>query len=382
VIVEDLLVLSTVCCALSVSLNIIGVSIYDIRTSRRNSLTQKKPRSIQPVVSIILPVKNNELTVTDCLDSLNRGSYKKLQIIIADNASTDNTKKLIRRYIKVHPKKNIKLYQKRQPSSELELISKAFKIHAEGSIIMVLDPCCAVEKTALRKAVNYFNLEPETDRLLLNNTLAPSMTLHGLLQDYGSFLGNRINKTNSTLNFLKMADYRNNQLYKKDSFQQLINKRVNIKRSKPVGGREAKYLSDAMIYKHPLKIRNFIHATNSLHNSTFRLNYAGSTTYFKAVNIIVNVINNLSVLSIPFLLLYFTYLAVSLKQPVFLLSCWSALYLFMIFTIMENEGLNWNQKLKYIILLPVSYVSVYAVTLRRYIQILLETYTFISKRKI
>jgi glycosyltransferase involved in cell wall biosynthesis len=55
-----------------------------------------------PSFSIIICTHNGAKTLTQCLNSLNNQSYPKakLEILIIDNASTDNTKKIVNRFIK------------------------------------------------------------------------------------------------------------------------------------------------------------------------------------------------------------------------------------------------------------------------------------------
>ncbi len=48
----------------------------------------------QPLVSIIIPTKNTAHTIKDCLNSIKKQTYKNIEIIIVDNFSNDNTKRL------------------------------------------------------------------------------------------------------------------------------------------------------------------------------------------------------------------------------------------------------------------------------------------------
>jgi glycosyltransferase involved in cell wall biosynthesis len=51
-----------------------------------------------PLVSTIIPTKNSSKTLTKCLDSIKNQYYKKLEIIIVDNYSTDNTLQIAKQY--------------------------------------------------------------------------------------------------------------------------------------------------------------------------------------------------------------------------------------------------------------------------------------------
>lgn len=52
----------------------------------------------QPLVSVIVTTYNNKATLGACLASIADQSYKRIEIIVVDNNSTDTTKKIAHRY--------------------------------------------------------------------------------------------------------------------------------------------------------------------------------------------------------------------------------------------------------------------------------------------
>ena len=96
-----------------------------------------------PIVSIGLPVYNGEDFLKYALDSLLSQTFRDFELIISDNASTDNTPKICQeyvlrdkriRYIKIKRDKNIyervcNLYELSQ--REVDLYSDTFKINIE-----------------------------------------------------------------------------------------------------------------------------------------------------------------------------------------------------------------------------------------------------------
>ena len=63
----------------------------------------------QPLISIGLPVYNGEKHIQETLDSLTRQSFKNFEIVICDNASTDKTEEICRKYVEKDPR--IKYHQ-------------------------------------------------------------------------------------------------------------------------------------------------------------------------------------------------------------------------------------------------------------------------------
>lgn len=57
-----------------------------------------------PKVSIIVPVYNADDYLTECLDSLKNQSLTSIEIICVNNGSTDNSKLIIQKYIKLDPR--------------------------------------------------------------------------------------------------------------------------------------------------------------------------------------------------------------------------------------------------------------------------------------
>ena len=58
----------------------------------------EQPKSIAPVVSVIVPARNEEACLGDCLESLTRQEGVTFEIIVVDDASTDHTAAIARSF--------------------------------------------------------------------------------------------------------------------------------------------------------------------------------------------------------------------------------------------------------------------------------------------
>lgn len=52
----------------------------------------------KPLVSVIVPTKNSSVYLESCLKSITDQSYPNIELVVVDNGSTDNTKKIAKKY--------------------------------------------------------------------------------------------------------------------------------------------------------------------------------------------------------------------------------------------------------------------------------------------
>lgn len=94
------------------------------------------------MVSIIVPVYNVEKYIEKCLESLISQTLKELEIIIVNDGSSDNSKKIIEKYLDKFS--NIKYYEKE--NGGLSSARNYGIKNASGDYIGFLDPDDYVEK--------------------------------------------------------------------------------------------------------------------------------------------------------------------------------------------------------------------------------------------
>lgn len=111
-----------------------------------------------PLVSIIIPVYNTEKYLKKCLDSVVYQTYQNLEIIIINDASTDNSKEIIKAYAQNFNK--IKVINKKENEGLSEARNLGMTL-AQGDYLFYLDSDDWISKEAIQKLV-MLALEYET----------------------------------------------------------------------------------------------------------------------------------------------------------------------------------------------------------------------------
>jgi glycosyltransferase involved in cell wall biosynthesis len=118
------------------------------------NIIKKEKRSINPLITIITPVKNDVLNIKKTMKSVLRQNYKNFEYIIVDGSSTDGTLEVIKNVIKNNGKKikcisakDINLWQ---------AINRGIKL-SSGDIIGIINSNDVYYKNALNIVKKYFN---------------------------------------------------------------------------------------------------------------------------------------------------------------------------------------------------------------------------------
>jgi O-antigen/teichoic acid export membrane protein/glycosyltransferase involved in cell wall biosynthesis len=119
---------------------------------------KKRPHTPAPLVSVLMPVHNGERFIAQAIDSVLGQSYRNFELIIINDASTDNTAQILKQY-ENHPKMRI-CHNPTQlgvsPSWNLALQ------HCQGQFIAKLDADDFYGPDQLESVVDFFRSHPET----------------------------------------------------------------------------------------------------------------------------------------------------------------------------------------------------------------------------
>jgi glycosyltransferase involved in cell wall biosynthesis len=104
-------------------------------------------------LSVIIPTHNSSEIIDRVLAAVFQNEGVQKEVIVVDDASTDNTLKIVRRY----PCKVIPLREKAGPGGARNIGAR----EAQGPILMFMDADALLEKETLRKILRRFREAPE-----------------------------------------------------------------------------------------------------------------------------------------------------------------------------------------------------------------------------
>lgn len=113
-----------------------------------------------PVLSAVIATYNRSKKLVDAVKSVEGGSFpkNKIEILIVDDCSTDNTKRVVEDLTKKY--RNIKYLRTSRNSGPAAARNIGIK-HSKGEYVFFTDDDCIVSKGALLKYVEFLNKNPK-----------------------------------------------------------------------------------------------------------------------------------------------------------------------------------------------------------------------------
>jgi glycosyltransferase involved in cell wall biosynthesis len=392
-VLESLLIFSGITGMAAALLNLVGANLYDIQALKQQRLQRLHPYSRQyrrrPLVTVLIYTHNAERTIEDCLNSLVKSSYRHTQIIVADNASADATKMLVRNFMAEHPKLKIKLYARRSFSAKNQVLKNAHKLYSKGELIFLLNANVQLTDNAIKQAVGRFNIEPTLDILTINQRRLPALRAAALLQDFDLMLNSRARKANSFFNADYFANLQPASVYTNSALTRLLKMPQITSALLQLGDKTLRqnYAADVIAYipaatlrqligSYLMQKRNQLSALLGSYRLLINKQNPDHSVFLVWLRYPLSILFATASLIAPVVTAYFIYLAFSLRQPAFLMVLWSAVGLFLIYTVLEDDWLKLFQKAKYICLIPLTYSWLFALAILQYF---VPAVTFIYK---
>ena len=360
-------------------LMLIGSSVYDVDAIKQSKkpqfVTKTKIKRYRPLVSIVIPVFNEEIGINRCLNGLNKLRYRKVEIIVADDKSTDQTRQIIRAYIKNHPDRNIRLVCKRKNGGRGAAINLGAK-HAKGEIVIAFDADCIFDKHSIHRLVAHF-ADDRVAAVAANVRVMDNGTVLSMLEKLEYLISFRSKKFNTITNSEYIiggagASYRKLILDKEGGFDESM-KTEDIEFSMRIAknnGTKAKliYASDYLVHTEPVP------TYQGLFRQRYRWKFGSLQALYKNRALVISsnhsqnkfmgwvrlplaIWSEVMLLLEPILFGLFVYIAVVGKNPWLFISASLAYAIVTWLAIWSDEHYSTSTRLKLSFLAPFMYVA-------------------------
>jgi cellulose synthase/poly-beta-1,6-N-acetylglucosamine synthase-like glycosyltransferase len=154
--------LETIIFITSISIFFLRTIIFLIGAARENRILSKHQNIDEyPFVSVLIPARNEELNIENCIGSISESSYPKdkYEIIVINDRSSDSTQEILENLKESH--NNLRIIRITEPDENRNLQGKTHALqegfdNALGSIILMTDADCIVGKDWIKSTVEAF----------------------------------------------------------------------------------------------------------------------------------------------------------------------------------------------------------------------------------
>jgi cellulose synthase/poly-beta-1,6-N-acetylglucosamine synthase-like glycosyltransferase len=354
----------------------------------KNKKPTKRTRYPRPLVSVVMAAYNEEVGITACLESIKKNTYKKIEVIIIDNGSADNTKKLVKEFIKKRSSTNFRLVARKGNYGKGDSITYGIKKFAKGELVMTLDADTILDKNAIKNAIVYFR-DPKVQGIAANVQVIKERTIINLLQRFEHLVGYRSKKLYSVANceFIVggvASTYRREimkkvRYYDKDTVTEDIGLSLKIvglgnKDNKIVYAVDVVAKTDGVgSFKALLRQRYRwkMGGLQNLHkNRKLFFNrdpkYSKSLTFYR---IPMAYIGEVLMMIEPLVLAYVIYLSIVYSTSELFIGAYMMMVIYILLTVYNDENLSFWQKIKQSTYAPILYFVFYLMSIVQIVSI-------------
>jgi len=161
-----------------------GIFILTTFFENKKKIYEPEKERTLPFVSLIVPCFNEKDNVAGVLNSILDLNYpkEKLEILVIDDGSTDNTLKIAKQFQAKH--EQIQVFHKENGGKHTALNLALGKV--KGEIVGCVDADCYVEKNALKTMLRYFETPNVAAVVATIKILRPDSILQGI--QYAEYL--------------------------------------------------------------------------------------------------------------------------------------------------------------------------------------------------
>lgn len=357
---------------------IVGANIYDIGQMRRQLKPLKRKRGLRPLVTVLIPAHNEEMGVIRSLESVRKNTYRKRQIIVVDDCSTDTTRKLVWRYIQEHPKMNIRLLRKQTNVGKGEAMNHALRRGVEGDLVMTLDADSLLHRKAISNAVKHFD-DPLVVGMAANVQIADNGSFLSMLQKVEHMIGYRSKKfytlTNSEFivggvaSTYRTAEIKKVKFYDTDTITEDIGLSMKLlsqgnKHQRIIYAADVLAMTEGVqtykaLFKQRYRWKMGMLQNLVKHKSMIGSNDSRYSHMLSKYRLPMSVFSECTLLLEPLIFAYIVYLSVVSRSPSIFLGAYLTITLYVLWTVWPDEHMGNKSKLRVSAYAPFMYFIFY-----------------------
>ncbi len=382
-------------------LYLVGANFYDVWQQRRKGKTTVWPRveyeaecaataswslravpEVPGLVSIVIAAHNEEPVIVRTLESIRRSTYPFFEVLVADDASTDLTGKLVRDYQLRHPEMDLHIVRMRKNVGKGAALNSALRRHARGQFVMTMDADSIIAPDAITNALSYFD-DPYVAGVAANVQILEETTALGILQRFEHMIGYRSKKLYSLLNCefvvggvastYRMRVLRKVGFYDTDTLTEDIGLSTKItslgnRRFRMIYGADVVAKTEGVLTLRALakqrfrwkygSIQNLIKYRGMMLNPSRR--YSRTLTYYRMP---MALLSEFTLLISPLAWTYAVYWSLVTRTPALIIGAYLTITAYTLLTVWMDEHLTRRERAKLSVYAPTAYFLFYIMDL-------------------
>lgn len=382
-------------------LYLVGANFYDVWQQRRKGMrsvrlpveyeaecaatatwTRRALPEVPGLVSIVIAAHNEELVIVRTLESIRRSTYRSFEVLVADDASTDLTRRLVRDYQVRHSEMDLRIVRMRKNVGKGAALNSALRRHARGQFVMTLDADSIIEPYAITNALSYFD-DPHVAGVAANVQILEETTVLGILQRFEHMIGYRSKKLYSLLNCefvvggvastYRMRVLRKVGFYDTDTMTEDIGLSAKItslgnRRFRMIYGADVVAKTEGVLTFRALakqryrwkygSIQNLIKYRGMTLNPSRR--YTGTLTYYRMP---MALLSEFTLLVSPLAWTYAVYWSLVTRTPGLILGAYATITAYTLLTVWMDDNLTARERARLSIYVPTAYFLFYIMDL-------------------
>ncbi|MFC4395095.1 MULTISPECIES: glycosyltransferase family 2 protein [Micrococcaceae] len=378
-----------------------GANFYDIWQQRRKGIRGVRlPTAFQPecaatatwtlralpevpgLVSIVIAAHNEEAVIVRTLDSIRRNNYRSFEVLVADDASSDLTGRLVRDFQLRHPEMNLRLVRMHRNVGKGAALNAVLRRFARGQYVMTLDADSVIQPDAITNALSYFD-DPYVAGVAANVQIIEETTALGILQRFEHMIGYRSKKLYSLLNcefvvggvastyrmrVLRKVDFYDTDTVTEDiglstKITHLGNRRFRMVYGADVVARTEGVLTFRALAKQRYRwkygsIQNLIKYRGMVLNPSRR--YSRTLAYYRMP---MALLSEFTLLVSPLAWTYAVYWSLATYTPALIIGSYATITAYTLLTVLMDENLTAGERTRLCMYAPTAYFLFYIMDL-------------------